>query len=606
MSNSIGLLHVDDDPRFRDMTAKFLNQEADQFEIIQAGRVAEAREQLHESAVEIDCIVSDYDLPDMTGVELLKTVREEYPNLPFILFTGKGSEAVASDAITAGVTDYLQKQSGTDQYTVLANRITNAVSAVQAKSEASRARHQHQQTLKAVPACVVRFNREGQFVFANDRAQEILGLEKSAVTSRTYNDPDWDITDLDGNPIPDEQLPFRQVVNSGEPLYGFQHTIKWPDGTRRVLHVNGTPLFDDTGAVKGALFALTDITANEERQHQLRETTRRFDLALRTTDTGVWEWNMETDDVVWTESLEQLLGIEPGTFEGTFEAHAEYVHPDDMSKINQAIDEAITIGGAFQAEFRMIREDGEEIWVEGRGELLADEVPRRMIGITTDITERKQYERNLKRQNERLDAFARFVSHDLRNPLNMADGWVELARQECDSEHLDEIDRVHDRMRALIEDVLTLAREGDRVGEMESVELDGMVKTCWRTVETHKASLSVDTDATIKADSGRLQQLLENLIRNAVEHGGEDVRVTVGTLADGEGFFVADDGRGISTEDRDQVFKEGYSTRPDGTGLGLNIVREIATAHGWTVRVTESEDGGARFEISDVQLNGDE
>jgi len=127
MDHSIRILHVDDDPSFRDMTAKFLRQGTDRFEIIEAGGATEAREQLHESAVGIDCIVSDYALPDMTGVELLETVREEHPDLPFVLFTGRGSEAVARDALRAGATDYLQKQSGTEQYDLLSNRIRNAV-----------------------------------------------------------------------------------------------------------------------------------------------------------------------------------------------------------------------------------------------------------------------------------------------------------------------------------------------------------------------------------------------------------------------------------------------------------------------------------------------
>ncbi|KPN29215.1 sensory histidine kinase AtoS [Halolamina pelagica] len=97
-----------------------------------------------------------------------------------------------------------------------------------------------------------------------------------------------------------------------------------------------------------------------------------------------------------------------------------------------------------------------------------------------------------------------------------------------------------------------------------------------------------------------MKQLLENLIRNAVEHGGSDVTVTIGDLVDG--FYVADDGPGIPEPDRANVFEAGYSTTQDGTGFGLNIVHEIASAHGWDVRVRDADGGGARFEFTDVDV----
>jgi len=115
---------------------------------------------------------------------------------------------------------------------------------------------------------------------------------------------------------------------------------------------------------------------------------------------------------------------------------------------------------------------------------------------------------------------------------------------------------------------------------------------------TAEATLVVESDQRIQADRSRLQQLVENLVRNAVEHGGADVTVTIGALEDG--FYAEEDGPGIPTENRDAVFEMGYSTIEDGTGFGLSIVNQIADAHGWTVHVTEGSDGGARFEITGI------
>jgi DNA-binding NtrC family response regulator len=125
----IRVLHVDDDPEVTELTAAFLQREDERISVETATSADEGLQLLSES--EIDCIVSDYEMPRKSGIEFLDSVTEDYPNLPFILYTGKGSEEVASEAISAGVTDYLQKESGTDDYALLSNRIIHAVESQQ-------------------------------------------------------------------------------------------------------------------------------------------------------------------------------------------------------------------------------------------------------------------------------------------------------------------------------------------------------------------------------------------------------------------------------------------------------------------------------------------
>jgi len=136
-----------------------------------------------------------------------------------------------------------------------------------------------------------------------------------------------------------------------------------------------------------------------------------------------------------------------------------------------------------------------------------------------DITEVEERKRELTRQNERLKEFASVISHDLRNPLNVAEAQLELARDECDSESLDAVAHAHDRMNALIDDLLTLAREGVQVSESEPVDLGMLTEDCWRNVATLDARFRIEIDRTVRADRSRLAQLLENLILNAIEHG---------------------------------------------------------------------------------------
>ncbi|MFB6200643.1 MAG: histidine kinase N-terminal 7TM domain-containing protein [Halorhabdus sp.] len=248
-----------------------------------------------------------------------------------------------------------------------------------------------------------------------------------------------------------------------------------------------------------------------------------------------------------------------------------------------------------------VPQSGESRFYQVATNTLGPEQSRRgRVVFLTDVTHRERYRRKLERQNERLDRFAHVVSHDLRNPLNVAQGHLEMAREDGDDEHLAAVADAHDRMAALIDDLLSLARQGQPIDETEPVDLDAVARRAWGLAETESADLDVESGGTVEADPARLQQLFENLFRNAVEHGGDAVRV--GTLSDPPGFYVADDGPGIPPDEREAVFETGYTTDEDGTGFGLGIVAEIVDAHDWTVAVTDSTDGGARFEVTGVEV----
>jgi signal transduction histidine kinase len=207
-----------------------------------------------------------------------------------------------------------------------------------------------------------------------------------------------------------------------------------------------------------------------------------------------------------------------------------------------------------------------------------------------------------------VDRIASVISHELRNPLDVAKAHLQAARERGDEEHFDQLADAHDRMEQIIKDVLTLARKEDAITPSPGVELQSVASDAWATVDTPGASLRVEDDLpTIEADRDRLQRLFENLFRNSVEHArpagstaSDDsetgLQVQVGTTADG-GFFVADDGVGIPAVERGRAFEPGYSSDDSGVGLGLAIVEQIAEAHGWTVSLGAGTNGGARFEF---------
>jgi len=232
------------------------------------------------------------------------------------------------------------------------------------------------------------------------------------------------------------------------------------------------------------------------------------------------------------------------------------------------------------------------------------EITQGYVVVLRDITDRKRRERRLREQNQRLDEFADIVSHDLRNPLSTAAGWTELidrklADDEPDTEairdHLEEVVDAHERMDELIEVLLTMARQGRTVDEPELVAVEQCATEAWQTTATEGMELVVDAEGTIEADPARFKQALENLFRNANDHG-EASTVYVTDTADG--LAVEDDGAGIPEEDKASLFEFGYSTDAEGTGIGLAVVERIVEAHGWRISIDDSDHGGARVELT--------
>lgn len=295
------------------------------------------------------------------------------------------------------------------------------------------------------------------------------------------------------------------------------------------------------------------------------------------------------------EAFENVFGYTNSELRG--ENLNDHITPDGKRKQVEAVDQEIRDGDVGPRVVTRQTADGPRDFLlratAGEGE--------RSYAIYTDITAQKERERQLQRERDRLDGLIGIISHDLRNPLNVAQGRVKLALEECDSDHLEVVAQAHDRMERLIEDMLSLARAGESLGDVEPVAIAELAESSWLNVETKSAELILEIESTVNADESRLRQLLENLYRNAIEHGGDDVTVTIGGL-DG-GFYVEDDGPGIPKDERDEVFEAGYSRNEDGFGFGLSIVKEVAMAHGWDTNLSQGAEGGARFEFTGVEVD---
>ncbi len=825
----IRVLYVDDDPDFAETTAAFLERDDDRLTVETAASAARAVALIDEQPP--DCVVSDYNMPGRDGLELLEAVRERHPDLPFVLFTGEGSEAVASDAVSAGATDYLRKRSGTDQFELLANRIRNGVDQYRTEARLRETREEYAAVFENTQNALLLVTVEDdgfRYRRCNPRAVELIGHSREEILGETpreafgpangqkvagayracverrgpveytisltlpvgrvvrecratpvtsageverlvvtfedvterrrrkraldaeqrlnrqaldalddlfyvvdtdlrlqrWNSRLSEVTGYDDDALAamtatelvpeDERETITDAVETA--LSGDRDTVEadllTADGRRIPHEFTGASLTDDDGTTVGLVGIGRDLTERRQREQRVRALVEESNDVISVVDRdGRFQYQ--------SPSVERVLGYDPDETVG--DTAWEYVHPDDRDAVRDVFEEWVaTPNPRGTVEYRARHADGSWRWMEanannqfanpaveglvvnsrdvtdrrardraldavtnqyqtlienfpdgavflfdpdlryvragGQGlsavglspedvvgeqphdlfpEEVADEtvthyretlagdggtfeqsldgeqyriqtVPVRDddgtvaygIAVSQNVTERVERRRALARQNERLEEFAGIVSHDLRSPLSVAQGRIDLAREACESDHLDRAADAVDRSQALVDDLLTLAREDETVQEVESVPLADVAEQSWQTAATGTATLDVEATRTVRADRSRLRQLFENLYRNAVEHGGEDVTVRVGET-DG-GFYVADTGPGIPEGDRDRVFDAGYSTADDGTGFGLRIVAQVVDAHGWTVDVGESERGGARIEITGV------
>jgi PAS domain S-box-containing protein len=571
VSEPVSVLLVDDDPDFADLTAEQLRSVDDVIDPRVETSPQEALDRLKNGAADIECVVSDYEMPEMDGLELLDRIRDRDPDIPVILFTGRGSEAIASEAISRGVTDYLQKAPGEDQYTILANRIHNAVGRYRAEQEAKETEQRLRRVQQRISDGVLGIDTDWRYTYVNDEAEETLGMSESELVGSRV----WDV------------YPELENTEMGAALRTAMET------TERTTAREYYPPLDKWFAIRvypaddGLSVYFVDVTGEEQRAEELTF----FQELVDTVGVAVGVYGADGTFEYVNEAYGGLLEMDRSALLGTpiWEINPA-VDPEQFEGYWASIDE----GETRVDEGTHRRADGTTIPIEAITTCRTIGDTRYHFGTVREIRARKE----LERQQERFRSFAKKMSHDVRNPLEVARGKLNLAVETGDLDHLDDVDAAIDRIEGLLDHTESLADQGSIVGEPQSVDLGELVERCWRTVETADARLESSVSGTIRADPERLRTLLENLLGNAVEHGGSTATVRVESLADG--FAVADDGSGISPDIRDEVFDPGRTTNR-GAGLGLAIVEEIAHAHGWDIHVRESADGGARFEVTGVE-----
>lgn len=402
---------------------------------------------------------------------------------------------------------------------------------------------------------------------------------------------------LETRRVPDSSLPVLVVTD--EPAIG-NVTLEY-DRTHWIWLPN-----DWTALMSILENRLAEVCRVQRREQHLSEAIASIDRELELlhhaeelAKTGGWAVDLDTRTVQWTDGVYAIHEL-PSTYEPTLEDAITFYHPADRRQLREAFELCAKTGESYELELRLLTANDQQRWVVTTGELVSGDGEADLVcGAIRDITEYKHRTAELETYTTRLEQFASRFSHEFRNSMSVLSNRIELARATGEDKHFDNLERAMNRMDRLVDDVVTIATEDDIELTYEPIELSAIATACWDVLRTPNMTLTVETDRCILADEDRLRQLLANLFRNAIEHTEPGTTVTVGHLEDG--FYVADDGRGIPLADRDLVFDVGTTDIDHGAGLGLPVVATIAAAHDWELALTDGPNGGARFEFRNVE-----
>ena len=372
------------------------------------------------------------------------------------------------------------------------------------------------------------------------------------------------------------------------------------DGSWRWIEATMQNRLDDD-VIDGILVSSRDITERKAYEAEAQKLAEEYEALLNNVEDAIFLINVEADDADTrfeferlSPSYERQTGLTTEEVRG--QTPREVFGEDQGAELASNYHRCVNAGKPISYQEELEVDDDARFWQTKIAPVVSGGEVTRLVGVTRNVTDRVERERQLRQQNERLDEFASVISHDLRNPLGVAQGRATILAEQIESEHLDVLLGNLTRMESIVEDTLTLARQGNTISDTESINLTDIVGKCWANIDTDEAAIEIVDETTFQADPDRLQHVFENLFRNAAEHGGADVTVRVGSHDHG-GIYVEDDGPGIPVEKRDEVLEPGYSSACGGTGFGLTIVKRIVEAHGWALSITDGTDGGARFEI---------
>ncbi|MBD3669837.1 MAG: PAS domain S-box protein [Gammaproteobacteria bacterium] len=474
---------------------------------------------------------------------------------------------------------------------------------------------------------------EGNCTFVNqsclhmlgyDHEDELLGKNIHAMIHHTRPN---------GEPYPKEECRVRLATLAGKDEHCDEEVHWRRDGSSFPVEYWSHPI-QSNGHTIGTVVTFVDISERLEAEQALRRSEERYALAQEAARIGSWELNMKTNELIWSETIEPMFGMQPGEFSGSLDDYMSRVHPEDIEMLQSSLSELVGLKNTFETEHRIIWPDGSIHWMAGRAKLYRDEEgkPDRLIGIVQDVTKRHlaevelalhrhQLEKlvdkrtlELKAINQELEAFSYSVSHDLRAPLRSIDGFSQALLEdytdkldEVGADYLKRVRRAAQRMGVLIDDMLQLSRVSRRTVEPTEVNISDLAQEIGDELskqhEQRKVEFHVEPGLIDHADPGLLRILLINLLANAWKFTSKTssprISLTMEQTAHGPAYVVADNGAGFDMRYVDKLFGAFQRLHGmdefEGTGIGLATVQRIINRHGGSIWAESAVNEGARF-----------
>jgi len=403
--------------------------------------------------------------------------------------------------------------------------------------------------------------------------------------------------------------------------------VRWPDGSLHYLSVRGQAFADEKGLPNRLTGVCQDVTERHLAREALQLSQDQLALAVQSAYIGTWEWDIRANRSVWDARMHALFDLDQDGFEGTYEAVAALIHPEDQVRVREEIGQCIQDRTDLDTEYRIITPKGVRRTLATKGRVYCDDSgqPSRFIGICLDLTRQKQDEEQLRataaelaKTNKELELFAYAASHDLQEPVRAVSGCAELLHRrhapQLDESARELINHILDgaaRMRALISDLLAYSRVGTaRSRPMTRVELEPVwaatLASLNLTISETQASVTHDLPLpAIQGDATQLGQLFQNLLSNALKYRSEappKIHLAVQPAAGEWHFTLSDNGIGIEPQYFERIFVlfQRLHTRAHspGTGIGLALCQKIVEIHGGRIWV-ESEPGqGSKFHFT--------
>lgn len=472
---------------------------------------------------------------------------------------------------------------------------------------------------------IVIINKSGEITFANSGAENILGLSKSKIESKRYNDPIWRHITLDDQQFPLEDFPFAQVLHSKKAVKDIQYGIIWADGSKKYISVTGAPLTFKGKEIEEVIFSVTDITKRVESQKQLDKTKIQMETILKDMVDVVWSVSLPDYKMIYiTPSIERLSGFPQSYYLEEYVGNMweEAVYIRDKHLVETAYKD-LEEKGNFQIEYRTLTKDGQLKWVQNKGTIIYDQkgVPLRLDGYISDVSERKAQENDLMNyfevvegQNERLKNFTYIVSHNLRSHSANLLGLMHLVERTSpeifENEYIQKINLTTAKLDETLHQLNDVVSVFSSVEELKQINVHDIIKSLQdafsNLLNESKVNLinKVDKSINVKASPAYLESVFTNLITNAVKYRDPQKNSYVKLWAESPNGMVniqvEDNGLGIDLEKYGNKIFGMYKTfhnHKDSRGIGLFLTKNQVESMGGKIKV-ESEVGvGTTFKV---------